>query len=350
MHPYKSLPARAFWRSSVANVNYLALSGLYTKKFPITPTDRIVTAGSCFAQHIARRLAQSGFNYVDHEPAPPFLPADQHKKFGYGVYSARYANIYTARQLLQTFQRAFGGFSPADDVWETNGRFHDAFRPTIEPGGFESREELEASRETHLAAVRKVFRRSDLFIFTLGLTEAWRSRADGAAYPLCPGTVAGTFDPACYEFHNFTFAEIHADMKSVMLRARHFNPSLRFLLTVSPVPLTATASTDHVLVATTYSKSVLRAVAGQLEQEYDFVDYFPSYELVAAHPGRAMLYEPNLREVNGNGVDIVMRHFFAEHEPLSKEPAAARKPAPQRWPHRTADDVVCEEMLLGAAE
>ena len=39
-------------------------------------------------------------------------------------------------------------------------------------------------------------------------------------------------------------------------------PKLRILLTVSPVPLTATAGDDHVLLATTYSKSVLRAGRG----------------------------------------------------------------------------------------
>jgi hypothetical protein len=82
------------------------------------------------------------------------------------------------------------------------------------------------------------------------------------------------------------------------------------VLTVSPVPLTATATGRHALVATTHSKSVLRAAAGQLADERDDVDYFPSYEIISGFPYRAAFYEPNLRTVTPDGVAFVMRHFF----------------------------------------
>ena len=89
------------------------------------------------------------------------------------------------------------------------------------------------------------------------------------------------------------------------------NPELHILLTVSPVPLVATASGDHVLVATQYSKSVLRAVAGDMARSHAQVDYFPSYEIIAAPPSRATFFEPNMRAIAGDGADLVMRHFFA---------------------------------------
>ena len=41
-----------------------------------------------------------------------------------------------------------------------------------------------------------MFEQSEIFIFTLGLTEAWRSKKDGAVFPLAPGVSAGSFDPA----------------------------------------------------------------------------------------------------------------------------------------------------------
>ena len=46
------------------------------------------------AASIAPALAQS-------QPPPALLPTDLHSRFGYGIYSGRYGNIYTARQLLQ---------------------------------------------------------------------------------------------------------------------------------------------------------------------------------------------------------------------------------------------------------
>jgi len=143
------------------------------------------------------------------------------------------------------------------------------------------------------------------------------------------------------------------EMREVIEAARGITPRLRFLLTVSPVPLTATASQNHVMVATSYSKSVLRAVAGELAAKYPFVDYFPSYELVAAHPVRAMLYDPNLRTVTGRGVDLVMRHFFSEHsladDVKAIAPAEAVAPSekePEAGTKEESGDVVCEEILL----
>ena len=92
-----------------------------------------------------------------------------------------------------------------------------------------------------------------------------------------------------------------------------YNPDLRFLVTVSPVPLTATATDEHVLVATTYSKSVLRSVAGALAMEFADIDYVPSYEIIASPWSKGAFYESNLRTVTAEGVSSVMRVFFAEH-------------------------------------
>ena len=343
-HPYASLPDRAFWRKSVGDRNPLTITDLYRKKFTIHPEDRITTAGSCFAQHIARKLASSGFNFCDYEPPPPLFPREEREKYNYGVYSARYCNIYTVRQLLQTFERAFGMRTPAESIWESPEGFYDAFRPMVEPRPFESEKDLLASRESHMAAVRDVFTKSDLFIFTLGLTEGWVSKLDGSVYPLCPGTAAGQFDPDRYEFVNFGFNDIYGDLDAFLGHLRGVNSAARVMLTVSPVPLVATKSDEHVMVATSYSKSVLRAVAGQLAHEHPFVDYFPSYEIISAPPMRGMFFEPNMRSVAPAGVDFVMRHFFAEHRPdgqVARAPAAERDAMAAEW-----RDEVCEEMLL----
>jgi hypothetical protein len=348
--PYSGLPETAFWKTAVSEKSALQLSGIYKRKFPISPTDRIATGGSCFAQHIARHLVGNGFAFQDYEPAPAFVPESLRSKFGYGVFSARYANIYTVRQLLQTFRRAVGTFSPEETVWSSGGRYFDPFRPAIEPDGFATANEVEASRATHLAAVRRLFLEADVYIFTFGLTEAWVSRSDGAVYPTCPGTVAGDFDGDRYAFVNFSYDEILKDFEAFVAELLAVNPAIRMLLTVSPVPLTATASPEHVLTATVYSKSVLRAVAGYLSKTHEFIDYFPSFELVSSHPMRAMFFAPNLREVTTEGVEIVMRHFFAEHR--AAHPAAAPSKAhPRRRgavaaPRKRQAEIVCEEMLL----
>jgi hypothetical protein len=311
--PYLDLPSRSYWRTGVAERHPLTPGDIYTKKYTIGEDDLIATAGSCFAQHIARHLRSHRFKVLDEEPTPQGLAPEVARSFGFGLYSARYGNIYTARQLVQLVEEALGLWQPTMAVWEKDGRHFDALRPSVEPDGLESAEEVWLHRKQHLAAVREVLRKATVFVFTLGLTEAWVHKESGTVYPTAPGTIAGSYDPEIFAFKNFTFDEIMADVLKFREHLRGQNPEARLLLTVSPVPLTATASDQHVLVATTYSKSVLRAVAGQLAAEYPDIDYFPSYEIIAGPPSRGFFYESNLRSVANEGVEVVMKAFFAEH-------------------------------------
>ena len=350
-HPYKDQPARAFWRRSVEGVHPLEIGGWYRKKFSLEGR-RLATGGSCFAQHIGREMKRRGIDYIDVEPAPGFLPPVLHLDHGYGIYSARYGNLYTARQLLQLLQRAAGEIDPVDRAWARDDGFVDPFRPNIEPGAVGSIEEVDALRRHHLARVVELFERTDAFVFTLGMTETWMSREDGTVFPMAPGTGGGEWDPSRYSFLNLSFPDIVADMEAVMARLRAINGDMHFLLTVSPVSIMATATPDHVVVANTYSKSLLRGVAGHLADRYPFVDYFPGYEITTSPPMRAMFYNSDMRTVSAAGVRHVMEHFFAEHAPSAPAHprvkvgggSAASQPVPSAGPEG-AERVLCDEEL-----
>lgn len=340
-HPYANLPARSHWRSVAGSEHPLDIGDWYRRKFDIGGL-KIGTAGSCFAQHIGRHLRRNGFRYVDVEPAPSFLPADMHAAHGYGIYSARYGNVYTTRQLLQLLQRATGEFIPVERGWLHGEGWVDPFRPGIEPAPTDSLEEIEDLRRAHLAQIPKLLASIDVFVFTLGLTEAWVDARDGAVYPIAPGVNGGTYDPALHRFANFSYPEVLADMQAFIERARLIRPGLRFLLTVSPVALMATASGEHVVPATTYSKSVLRAVAGDLGAADEGIDYFPSYEIITSPPMRGFFYNADMRTVNRTGVDHVMRQFFREHQPPSEEEVPTTTPG-----HEDAEEAAqCDEEFL----
>jgi hypothetical protein len=340
-HPYRQQPAKAFWKRVVGDRPPTEITDWYKKKWDITDA-RVATAGSCFAQHIGARLRSSGFRFVDVEPIPRLFSSEHAADWGFGIYSARYGNVYTTRQLLQLLQRATGEFTPAEPAWEWKDGFVDPFRPTIEPHPMASIDEVQACQKSHLASVLRLFQQTDVFVFTLGLTEGWLSREDGSVFPVCPGTQGGTFDAARYAFINFSYPEVLADLESFMSRARQINPRMKFLLTVSPVPLMATATQDQVVVASTYSKSVLRAVAGFLAGRHDHVDYFPSFEIISAHVMKGQFYSADMRGVEYAGVEHVMRQFFSEHVP----PGEPKESQDTAWPQ--LDDVVCDEELLAA--
>jgi hypothetical protein len=323
VNPYQSLPARSFWRTAVAEPEMADIDELWTPKFELGQDDPILTAGSCFARHIGRTLLELGMNWRDAEPAPPGLTAAQRSARQYGVFSFRTGNIYTAAMLRQWLGWATGAQAPGTESWVTDGRHFDPFRPSVEPDGYDSAEAMLAAREVTLAAIRAAVAAASCLIFTLGLTEAWHDRGTGVVYPVCPGTVRGTFDPERHEFGNHGFDRVRQDVLAAVDLARAVNPRLRVLLTVSPVPLTATATGGHALSANTYSKSVLRAVAGQLAVEHEHVDYFPAYELITGVPFRGAFFEANLRDVTAEGVRFVMRRFTAALERQAADRQAA---------------------------
>ncbi len=351
-NPYRNLPDKAFWRRSVANPDFREVDPVGLFDLRLTPDMKVATAGSCFAQHISRHLQSSGFNYYVAEPGHPMLPEALRREHNYGLFSARYGNIYTARQLVQLVKRAYGEFQPVEDVWiEDDGRVLDPFRPTTQPGGYVSEAEMQADREQHLAAVRTMLSETDVFVFTLGLTECWRAKSDGAVFPLCPGVDGGRFDPNCHEFYNQNVTDVVADMSWVLGRIRAINPRVQTILTVSPVPLMATAQPDaHVLSATTYSKSVLRVAADVLSRENAEVHYFPSFEVITGAFNRGRYFADDLRNATEEGVSHVMR-LFLQHATGGKVAQQTPLPIQREETDFLAQveafvDVECDEVAL----
>ncbi len=309
-NPYSDLPPTAFWRTGVAEAGLFGLKNLWSSPWELPADARFSTFGSCFAQHISRALKARRMGWVDGEPAPGGTPPDLARDFNYGVFSARTANIYTAAQLLLLLRMVAGEVAvDVPEVWETEGRFRDSLRPAIEPTGFASVAEAVLSRRAMLRGLKRAIEGADVFVFTLGLTEGWESMS-GQPYAACPGTMGGTFDAGWHRFVNYRHASIRQALEESLAILRRLNPAIHLLLTVSPVPLTATASGGHVLSATTYSKSVLRAVAGEMAEDHAVVDYFPSFEIITGPATRSAFYEPNLRSVVPEGVEVVMGHFF----------------------------------------
>jgi hypothetical protein len=321
--------------------------------FTIGANEKVATAGSCFAQHISRTLTAEGFKYIVTETVPQ-TPGAENENFG--TFSARFGNIYTIRQLLQLFNRSYALWVPKDISWKRkDGAFVDPFRPQIQQRGFATVEELEEDRAVHLAAVREMFEDCDVFIFTLGLTEGWKSIQDGAVFPTAPGVVGS--GNGGYAFENFSVSSMVDDLKRFLTKLRILNPAVRVILTVSPVPLVATYEPRHVLLSTTYSKSALRVVAEIITSTFENVAYFPSYEIITGPQARGAYYADDLREVTPEGVSHVMsvfkRHYLnKENVKPASIPEKQRRVVLRREPDKerlaASFEVVCDEEILDA--
>jgi hypothetical protein len=346
-HPYRNRPAAAFWRAAVAEAE--EVDPVPPLAVRIGQRDAVATAGSCFAQHLARHLLATGRTVLRTEPPLPGA-GEEH-----ALFPANFGNIYTARHLLRLFEEAFGLREPRALVWRRpDGRCADGLRPRLPAQGFDDAAAVHAARTVHLAAVREMFERCDVFAFTLGLAEAWLDPRDGTAFPLAPGIVAVPEDGAEIGIHAFSAAEVQADLERFLDGLAEVNPGARCLLTVSPVPLAATATEHHVLVASTLGKATLR-VAADAAARRPGVAYFPAYEIVQAMHLRGRGFAPDLRSVAPEAVARVMALF--DRHAVGDAPAPRAPEAPRAAPgdpaggdaaaaHAALREVVCDEDLL----
>jgi hypothetical protein len=134
------------------------------------------------------------------------------------------------------------------------------------------------------------------------------------------------FDPPRHAFHNFTIDEVRDDLDAMIAEFHSLNKQARIILTVSPVPLVATATDRHVVAATTYSKAVLRVAAEHATRHRDVV-YFPAYEIVTSSAASNDVFEPDRRTVSKKAVDTVMDAFLSRCDTTGTRVQPAPAPA-----------------------
>lgn len=306
--------------------------------FPIIgKTTAIGGIGCCFMQRFIAFLKAAGYSFPIAEP----------QKEGNPLFSARYGNVNSARQLLQLFKRAYGEMNvpTSASVWKqkTTGLLIDAFRPAF-ADPLPTLKEVEEDRERHLACVRRVFEQTEVLLYSIGVTECWLSRSTGIVYPVAPGVLNRDFDAGDIEYHNFTVSETVADLSEFIERLRQINPGVKIITILSPLAMIATYEKNtHVLLANCRSKAVLRAALDEVCLAFRDVHYFPALEIFSVPQSAGRLYEHNRRLVTDAGVDFAMR-IFLKHFTTGENSGAA----PEYVSQANYADVLCDPELFSA--
>ena len=131
-------------------------------------------------------------------------------------------------------------------------------------------------------------------------------------------------------------SDVTADLNEFIQDVRRINPALRIVLTVSPMPLVATATGGHVLPATIYSKSVLRVAAEEVVRANSNILYFPAYEIVTGPQAPEAFYEKDRRNVSTDAVETVMAALLARCERVDADGATASATVAPARPPATA--------------
>jgi len=300
---HQSMPGSPFRRHDRLDVSEYATAsrrGMVTDETPIS------VLGSCFAQRLREWLIANGYNYCQWEHGPAV----------YGSINA--GAIYNSGSLRQTFQWAFEGFDAAEPFWHLAQELADPYRKFLV---WPDRMCAERERDAHFDAVRRLVMGSGVLIVTLGMSEVWRNRQDGACFAWLPPREV--INESRHEFAVLDAATNDANLETFYRIVRANNPDLQLILTLSPIPIVLTHLNRHIVVSDTASKASLRAAIDSFCARHPEVEYFPSYEMVARSPRWA--YDHDNWHVSDPGViSQIMRAFVRCYGPGSDDPCEAR--------------------------
>ncbi len=277
-------------------------------KFKLRRDDKFYAIGSCFARGLEHSLAKH--NIAVESAAPEFAKLQPAKR---EVSALGFTNKYNTYSMLNELHWALdpdAAFPLESIVPLTKTTWYDPHTtPTLNFVGLE--ETLE--RRALIQTVTKRIRTCRAVVVTLGLAEVWRDVQADVYLNCTPIPSLFKTQPGRYEFHLTSFAQNWANLEAIYaLLSQYGHPDVRIVVTVSPVPLMNTFSTMDIVVANTWAKSLLRAVAQEWAIAHDNVDYFPSYEIVQSSD-RAAAWERDLRHVNGAGAQHIMELFLQNY-------------------------------------
>ena len=277
-------------------------------KFRFRRDDKFYAIGSCFARGLENALAR--YEVAVESAAPEFATLQPANKEVSGLGFINKYNTYSILNELRWALDPAAVFPLQSIVPVTPTTWYDPHaNPTLSFVDFEET----LARRSLMQAVTKRVHACRAVIVTLGLAEVWRDVHADVFVNCTPLPSLMKTQPTRYEFHLTGFAENLANLEAIYeLLGRHGHPDFHIVVTVSPVPLMNTFSTMDIVVANTWAKSLLRAVAQEWAAAHPNVDYFPSYEIVQSSD-RAAAWEADLRHVKGSGAQHIMELFVGHY-------------------------------------
>lgn len=278
-----------------------------TPRFTLRREDKIFAIGSCFARGIESALIEQKMEVLSKATEFDSFPAiNDELRLGFTNKYSTFSIYNELRWALDPAEEF-----PQDGVVDVgNGLFYDPHtNPALQLADLEEtihRREIIQSVTSRIAECRVV-------IITLGLVEVWRDKLADVFINTAPIPVAQRSHPDRYELHVTNFAQNFSNLERIhALLSRFGHPDLQIVVTVSPVPLQATFSSEDVVIANTYSKSVLRAAAQDWAASHQNVHYFPSYEIVQ-NSDRKAAWEEDLRHVRSQVTYHIMSLFLRSY-------------------------------------
>lgn len=235
--------------------------------------NRVLALGSCFAAHIARKLAGAKFRVAENPSGILFNP----------LSIAAAIRSYADPAPVTRGELGFDG-----EVWHHFGFHGDFSAPTAD----EALQKMNAARQTGADALRT----ADRIVLTFG--TAWVYERQGEAVANCHRRPAAEFARRRLGVDEIVTA--FADLMAGPLGGREV------ILTVSPV-----RHLGDSLAGNAVSKAALRLAAEELAERFPDVHYFPAYEILNDDLRDYRFYADDLVHPSPQAVEYVWEKFSA---------------------------------------
>ena len=233
--------------------------------------NRVLALGSCFAAHIARKLAGAKFRVAENPSGILFNP----------LSIAAAIRSYADPAPVTRGELGFDG-----EVWHHFGFHGDFSAPTPD----EALRRMNAARQAGSEALRT----ADRVILTFG--TAWVYERQGEVVANCHRRPAAEF--ARRRLSVDEIADAISELAEGPLAGRSI------LLTVSPV-----RHTGDGLAGNAVSKAALRLAAEELTQRFRRIEYFPAYEILTDDLRDYRFYADDLVHPAPQAVEYIWERF-----------------------------------------
>ncbi len=288
----------------------------FERRIPIRSDDGVFTIGSCFARNVEAFL-RGHFNVPSHvrfDDVPEDIRAINDNSIRNRVLWHRY-NVFSIRHSIgwSLEPEMYCGFSRLMAVG--NDGYLDPYA-----GCRDILPQADAERMVQwIDGVFKSLRQCRIVIITLGLSEVWEDLETGLVLNCSPLSEMWKAYPGRFRNRLAGILETIEELEKIYrILERHCPRDFNIIVTVSPIPLSATFRDIDIAVANAASKSILRAAAEEWTSRHENVHYFPSYEIILSSEAGATWTE-DFRHPTVNSIEHVMKVFlndFIDRSPV----------------------------------
>ena len=239
--------------------------------------NRVLALGSCFAAHIARKLAGAKFRVAENPSGILFNP----------LSIAAAIRSYADPAPVTRGELGFDG-----EVWHHFGFHGDFSAPTAD----EALQKMNAARQTGADALRT----ADRIVFTFGTAWVYKLKSSGKVVSNCHKLPEKMFDRQL-----LTVGEIVAEWKGLLLSLWEQNPELKILFTVSPIRHWKDGAHGNQL-----SKATLLLAIDALQKEFpEHTAYFPAYEIMMDELREYRFYADDMLHPSTTAIEYIWERF-----------------------------------------